>query len=89
MKFSLNLALEKLNFALLNDLTISCFRFQVHDPYDCNDDVVEFAVVQRLLYRKGIGLACANCKAADEKLKTCERCYDALYCNRFVFNIFF
>ncbi|VDO42414.1 unnamed protein product, partial [Brugia timori] len=58
------------------------FSFQVHDPYDCNDDIVEFAVVQRLLYRKGIGRACAFCHATDVKLKTCERCYDAFYCNR-------
>ncbi|VDP23199.1 unnamed protein product [Onchocerca flexuosa] len=56
--------------------------FQVHDPYDCNDEIVEFAVVQRLLYRKGIGRACVYCQAADVKLKTCERCYDAFYCNR-------
>lgn len=70
---------DSVNNILTTDII---YVFQVHDPYDCNDDVVEFAVVQRLLYRKGIGLACANCKAADEKLKTCERCYDALYCNR-------
>lgn len=64
-----------------------CFSFQVHDPYDCNDDIIEFAVVQRLLYRKGIGRACAYCQATDVKLKTCERCYDAFYCNRFIFNL--
>ncbi|EJD74155.1 ubiquitin carboxyl-terminal hydrolase [Loa loa] len=62
--------------------TDTIYVFQVHDPYDCNDDIVEFAVVQRLLYRKGIRRACAYCQATDVKLKTCERCYDAFYCNR-------
>ncbi|VDN06160.1 unnamed protein product [Thelazia callipaeda] len=56
--------------------------FQVHVPYDCNDEVLEFAVVQRLLYRKDIERACIYCHASDVKLKTCDRCFDAFYCNR-------
>ncbi|VIO94805.1 Ubiquitin carboxyl-terminal hydrolase family protein [Brugia malayi] len=70
---------DSVNNILTTDII---YVFQVHDPYDCNDDIVEFAVVQRLLYRKGIGRACAFCHATDVKLKTCERCYDAFYCNR-------
>lgn len=61
----------------------------MHDPNDCNEEVVEFTVVQRLLFRKSIRRACANCLATDVKLKTCERCYDALYCKRYVFSIHF
>uniref|UniRef100_A0A0R3S6I2 Ubiquitin carboxyl-terminal hydrolase n=1 Tax=Elaeophora elaphi TaxID=1147741 RepID=A0A0R3S6I2_9BILA len=70
---------DSVNNILTTDII---YVFQVHDPYDCNDDIIEFAVVQRLLYRKGIGRACVYCQATDVKLKTCERCYDAFYCNR-------
>uniref|UniRef100_F1KRM8 ubiquitinyl hydrolase 1 n=1 Tax=Ascaris suum TaxID=6253 RepID=F1KRM8_ASCSU len=58
------------------------YVFQVHDASDCNEETVELIVVQRLLYRKSLMRACANCHATDEKLKSCERCYDALYCKR-------
>lgn len=62
--------------------TDTIYVFQVHDPTDCNEEVVEFMVVQRLLYRRSLLRACANCHLTDEKLKSCERCYDALYCKR-------
>ncbi|MFH4973766.1 hypothetical protein AB6A40_000475 [Gnathostoma spinigerum] len=58
------------------------YVFQVHDPADFNEPIVEFFVIQRLLYRKGLLRACANCNTSEGKLKTCERCYDILYCKR-------
>ncbi|VDM41537.1 unnamed protein product [Toxocara canis] len=62
--------------------TDTLYVFQVHDANDCNEETVELVVVQRLLFRKSLLRACANCHATDEKLKSCERCYDVLYCKK-------
>lgn len=58
------------------------YAFQLHDPDDCNEEVVELAVVQRLLYRRSIVRACANCFNTEDKLRSCDRCYDVFYCRR-------
>lgn len=56
----------------------------MHDPEDCNEQVIELLVTQRLLYRKSISRECSNCFSSDDKLKACERCYDVFYCGRHV-----
>lgn len=65
----------------INTSTI-LFVFQVLDPVKCEEEVLELYVVQRLLFRKSLTRACANCHSTDEKLKSCERCYDVFYCKR-------
>ncbi|VDN58555.1 unnamed protein product [Dracunculus medinensis] len=58
------------------------YVFQVHDPLDCNEEVVELFVIQRLLYHKSIVRACANCHTTETSLKVCDGCYDSFYCKR-------
>ncbi|VDM55836.1 unnamed protein product [Angiostrongylus costaricensis] len=58
------------------------YAFQVHDPANCNEPVVELFVVQRQLYPSTLRYACNECGRSTEPLKTCEACYNAYYCNK-------
>uniref|UniRef100_A0A914WAM8 Ubiquitin carboxyl-terminal hydrolase n=1 Tax=Plectus sambesii TaxID=2011161 RepID=A0A914WAM8_9BILA len=58
------------------------YVFQVHDSSEANEEVLEFYVVQRLLFRKSSGGFCNNCLTQSTRLLACERCYDAFYCGK-------
>ncbi len=62
-----------------------CFRFQVHDSREANEDVLELCVIQRLTgsWRVAPQL-CSHCDACPAKLCACTRCYEAFYCNQSV-----
>uniref|UniRef100_A0A183G8X8 ubiquitinyl hydrolase 1 n=1 Tax=Heligmosomoides polygyrus TaxID=6339 RepID=A0A183G8X8_HELPZ len=63
---------------------LTLFRFQVHDPADCNEPVIELLVVQRQLYSSTLRYACNECGRCTGRLKICEACYNAYYCNKYV-----
>uniref|UniRef100_A0A8R1HZH3 ubiquitinyl hydrolase 1 n=1 Tax=Caenorhabditis japonica TaxID=281687 RepID=A0A8R1HZH3_CAEJA len=72
-----------------NDMKVSdiispdyLFVFQLHDESECNEEVVVLNVVQRELYRSGLKYACHECGTSQVKLKSCEECYDAVYCSK-------
>ncbi|PIO77788.1 MYND finger [Teladorsagia circumcincta] len=58
------------------------YAFQVHDQNDCNEPVVELLVVQRQLYSSTLRYACNECGRSTGRLKACEACYNAYYCNK-------
>ncbi|PAV89138.1 hypothetical protein WR25_14151 [Diploscapter pachys] len=59
------------------------FAFQVHDPNKCGDEVVEIKVLQRQLYLSNSKYVCNHCGSSRElRLKACEGCYNAYYCNK-------
>ncbi|VDM85376.1 unnamed protein product, partial [Strongylus vulgaris] len=61
------------------------YAFQVHDAADCNEPVIELLVVQRQLYSSTLRYACNECGRSTGRLKACEACYNAYYCNKCVF----
>ncbi|XGW10477.1 hypothetical protein V3C99_012175, partial [Haemonchus contortus] len=58
------------------------YAFQVYDQNDCNEPVVELLVVQRQLYSSTLRYACNECGRTTGRLKACEACYNAYYCNK-------
>ncbi|EYC05473.1 hypothetical protein Y032_0082g1604 [Ancylostoma ceylanicum] len=58
------------------------YAFQVHDAADCNEPVIELLVVQRQLYSSTLRYACNECGRSTGRLKACEACYNAYYCNK-------
>ncbi|KJH47584.1 MYND finger [Dictyocaulus viviparus] len=58
------------------------YAFQMHDPADCNEPVIELFVVQRQLYSSSLRYACNECGSSTGRLKACEACYNAYYCNK-------
>ncbi|WKX93647.1 hypothetical protein Q1695_011142 [Nippostrongylus brasiliensis] len=58
------------------------YVFQVHDPADCNEPVIELLIVQRQLYSSTLRYACNECGRSTGRLKACEACYNAYYCNK-------
>uniref|UniRef100_A0A1I7WXG7 ubiquitinyl hydrolase 1 n=1 Tax=Heterorhabditis bacteriophora TaxID=37862 RepID=A0A1I7WXG7_HETBA len=64
------------------------YAFQVHDAADCNETVVELLIIQRQLYSSTMRYACSECGKSDGRLKACEACYNAYYCNKFSVDIF-
>ncbi|KAK6734014.1 hypothetical protein RB195_017656 [Necator americanus] len=58
------------------------YAFQVHDAADCNEPVIELLVVQRQLYSSTLRYACNECGKSTGRLKACEACYNAYYCNK-------
>ncbi|CAJ0955634.1 unnamed protein product, partial [Mesorhabditis belari] len=58
------------------------YVYQVHDPQDWNEDIVELYAVQRQLYAHSLKYVCNACGSTQEKLKSCEACYNAWYCDQ-------
>uniref|UniRef100_A0A0N5AEL9 Ubiquitin carboxyl-terminal hydrolase n=1 Tax=Syphacia muris TaxID=451379 RepID=A0A0N5AEL9_9BILA len=57
----------------------SVYVFQLLDPTECGESVVQICVVQRLIPHKKLVGACSNCQVTGEKLKTCDEHHDAYY----------
>ncbi|ETN81102.1 MYND finger [Necator americanus] len=68
---------------LLKPLEITVqYSSEVHDAADCNEPVIELLVVQRQLYSSTLRYACNECGKSTGRLKACEACYNAYYCNK-------
>ncbi|CAJ0581306.1 unnamed protein product, partial [Mesorhabditis spiculigera] len=70
---------EATNLLNANDLL---YVFQVHDASDWNEEVVEIYAVQRQLYAHSLKYICNTCGSTEDKLKACEACYNAWYCDQ-------
>lgn len=58
------------------------FRFQVYDPEEVGEEVVELTVIQRQLQpRIPVSFHCAGCSKESPDLRACTKCRTAAYCD--------